>query len=76
MSLTDLMPKGIFVTKFGGAGGALGAADFVRMSTEALTTALAEPRLVARGRDFPLTDAHLAYAHLAGRPRGKTLVTP
>lgn len=74
--LTDLMAKGIFVTKFGGGGGDFGLDDLVRLTAETLDLAAHDHELVTVGATFPLPDVAAAYRHLAGAPAGKTLVVP
>ncbi|MCA1220584.1 zinc-binding dehydrogenase [Streptomyces sp. 8L] len=75
VDLMDLMDKGVFVTKFGGAGAGLDGVDHLRrLVGEALDLAVRRPPLVADGGMFELAEAAEAYEAVRSGPPGKVLV--
>ncbi|MGA8113933.1 MAG: zinc-binding dehydrogenase [Actinocatenispora sp.] len=78
VDLTELMDKGVFVTKFGGGGSGLDGLDMLRELTAAtLELARRNPRLVAdAGERYRLDDAAVAYQRLRDGSGGKVVVVP
>ncbi|RII20739.1 Quinone oxidoreductase 1 [Streptomyces sp. YIM 130001] len=76
VELTDLMDRGLFVTKFGG-GGIEGREQLRELVASALDLAVRTPGVVSDdGGRFPLDRAAQAYRELLSGPSGKTLVVP